>query len=129
MQTIGTIREFKTPNFHVIVDAVEDHDADLSWDETGEVMQQIKDGELVCFAARARVLLDDSEIASDYLGGCVYSDIRAFENHRECGAETRNLRAAGSNAVCGSYFADMVKTVCSDAREYMRALRQVKVRA
>jgi hypothetical protein len=36
---IGTIREFKTQNFHVVVDAVEEFDLDLSGDEDGSTQR------------------------------------------------------------------------------------------
>jgi len=36
---IGTIREFKTKHFHVVVDAVEEFDLDLSWDEDGQTRE------------------------------------------------------------------------------------------
>lgn len=118
MNTIGTIREFETRHFRVIVDAVEDPDLDLSFDETGEVMDKLDSGEYIGFSARARVIHDEhGEIASDYLGSCIYDSLSAFEDHRECAEQNRQLRASGSNAVCGSYFADMVKTVCEEARQ------------
>lgn len=36
MYTLGTIRKFQTPNFKVVVDAVEEDDLDLSFDESGD---------------------------------------------------------------------------------------------
>ena len=102
-----TIREFRTANIRVIVDAIEEYDVDLSWDETGEVLAKLESGEYISFCARARVIHDEhGEIASDYLGGCIYSDVSEFEDHRQCAAETRRLRSEGRNAICGSYFAD-----------------------
>ena len=86
---IGTIREFKTQNFHVVVDAVEEMDLDLSWDEDGSTREGLEDGELIAFCARARVLFRGLEIASDYLGGCVYRSLDEFEDHRECGKQNR----------------------------------------
>lgn len=56
MQSLGTIREFKTKNFKVIVDAVEDFDLDLSWDDTGEVRDKLERGVYISFTARVRVL-------------------------------------------------------------------------
>jgi hypothetical protein len=128
-QNLGTIRTFRTRNFSVIVDAIEDYDVDLSFDDTGEILQQLKDGDLICFAVRARVFLHGNEIASDYLGGCIYASIAEFQDHRQCGSETRKLRAQGSAAVCGSYFADMIKTACGEARKYLAEVTQIKVRA
>ena len=116
MQTLGIIREFHTQNFSVIVDAVEDPDIDLSFDETGEVMEKLESGEFIGFAVRARVLFDGTEIAADYLGGCIYESIDAFMDHRECGKQNREYAAQGKSGRCGSYFHDMIRTACSDAR-------------
>src|SRR5579864_7291591 len=91
MYKLGTIREFKTQNFHVIVDAVEEDSLDLSWDESGETLKGLQDGSLVAFCARARVFLRGMEIASDYLGNCIYKSLEEFQDHRECAAHTRKL--------------------------------------
>lgn len=124
MFTLGTIRTFRTANFRVIVDAIACDSLDLSWDETGEVREKINNGELLAFDVRARVVHDDlGEIASDYLGGCIYESLEAFMDHKECAAQTRKLRAEGSNAVVGSYFSDMVRNVCRDARKRLAELR------
>jgi hypothetical protein len=88
---IGTIREWKTENFHVIVDAVEEQDLDLSWDESGETRKGLESGSLIAFCARARVFLRGLEVSSDYLGGCVYRSLDDFPDHRECAAYTRKL--------------------------------------
>ncbi len=86
---IGTIREFKTKNFHVVIDAVEEIDLDLSWDEDGSAREGLENGTLVAFCARARVFLRGKEIASDYLGGCIYKSLEDFADHRECGKQNR----------------------------------------
>ncbi len=86
---IGTIREFKTQNFHVVVDAVEEFDLDLSWDENGSTREGLENGSLIAFCARARVFFRGLEIASDYLGGCIYKSLADFEDHRECGKQNR----------------------------------------
>lgn len=90
-QSLGTIREFKTENFRVVVDAVEEFDVDLSWDEDGETARRLENGSLIVFCARARVFLNSTgqELASDYLSNCIYESLRAFEDHRECGAQNR----------------------------------------
>ena len=129
MNKIGTIRKFSTRNFSVIVDAVEDYGCDLSFDDTGEIMEKLETGELLCFAVRARVFLNGTEIAADYLGGCIYASLADFQDHRQCAAETRRLRAQGSNAVCGSYFSDMVRTAVAEARKKVRSMQSVRVRA
>ena len=43
---MNIIREFETQNFRVIVEALEDNDVDLSFDETGEVLRDLQDGTL-----------------------------------------------------------------------------------
>ena len=86
---IGTIREFKTKNFHVVVDAVEEFDLDLSWDEDGQTREGLENGTLIAFCARARVFLRGKEIASDYLGNCIYKSLEDFANHKECGKQNR----------------------------------------
>jgi hypothetical protein len=130
MYTLGTIREFKTRNFRVIVDAIEDYDADLSWDETGEVREKLENGDLMAFTARARVIHADlGEIGSDYLGGCIYESPEAFMDHMECAKYTRKLRAEGSDAICGSYFSDMVHEAIREARQSLSKAKSIKVRS
>lgn len=128
MQPIAKIREFKLGKLHLIVDALPDWEPDLSWDETGEVRAKLESGEFVCFVARARLFYDGVKLADDYLGGCIYADPAEFQDHRQCGAETRRLRESGSTAVCGSYFSDMVRGVCHAGRAKLRKLQGVKVR-
>ena len=125
---IGTIREFNTARFRVIVDAIEDDDLDLSWDDDGSTRAGLESGKYIAFCARARCLLDGLEVASEYLGGCIYERIEAFEDHRECGAATRRLREQGNPAVVGSYFADMVSEVIYHARAEVARLQSVRVR-
>lgn len=129
MQTLGVIRQFKIGDVCVIVDALPEDYLDLSWDETGETREGLESGRFVAFVARARAFYKGHELASGYLGGCIYESLAQFQDHRECGAQTRKLRAEGSTAVCGSYFADMVRSICRDARKELQALKGAKVRA
>jgi len=130
MQSDNVIREFETKNFRVIVDAVQDDYPDMSWDDGGEVQDKIDSGEYVLFCARARVIEKNTgaELASDYLGGCIYESLQAFMNHRECAAQTRELRAKGQDAICGSYFSDMVHNVCTEARLKLGTLKGLRIR-
>ena len=131
LQTLGTIRRFETPNFSVIVDAVEDYDVDLSWDDTGAVRAKLESGEYVCFTARARVYYKGRELADDYLGGgCIYASIEEFQDHRECAAQQRAERAKAGreNVRVGSYFADMVRGVCRAARAELCTMKRARVR-
>jgi hypothetical protein len=173
---IGTIREFKTTNFRVVIDAVEEFDLDLSWDEDGSARRGLENGTLIAFCARARVFLRGSEIASDYLGNCIYKSLEDFADHKECGKQKREtikregrfqiyrkarpyqsclsktdkLKQRGfstraraeqwaeqntkeayeifETGKCGSYFADMVATVCQEARKTLTEQREVFIR-
>lgn len=128
MYVIGTIRRFETENFTVIVDAVDDTDLDISFDETGEVAAKLESGKYIGFCARARVMFEDEEIASDYLGGCIYESLDAFMDHRKCGRANRKFEANGDAGRCGSYFSDMIHTVCDEAREHLTKIKAVHVR-
>ncbi len=95
---IGNIRTFETSNFRVTVDAEYDYDTDLSFDDTGKVREQLESGELIAFQVAVTVTHKSTgmELGSDYLGGCIYKDIEAFQDHRECGrANRRWLRRDG----------------------------------
>ena len=126
---IGTIREFKTRNFKVVVDALEEYDLDLSWDEDGETARKLASGEYVAFVARVRVFLKGSEIGTDYLGGCIYESLGDFQDHRACGRQNAEYAARGEAGRCGSYFHDMIRTAIADARATLAEQRKVYVRA
>ena len=128
MYTLGTIREFKTRNFTVRVTAQEEDALDLSVDDDGSVREAIDRGELIAFCAKAAVYYRGNELATDYLGGCVYKSIADFMDHKECGKQNKLYAAKGETGRCGSYFTDMVKTVCREAREELRMLQNIKVR-
>ena len=128
MYTLGTIRDFKTRNFTVRVTAQEDDALDLSFDDDGSVREAIDRGELIAFCAKAAVYYRGNELATDYLGGCIYRSLDEFMDHRECGKQNKVYAAKGETGRCGSYFADMVKQVCDEARKELKRLQQVKVR-
>lgn len=113
------IRKFKTARLTVVVTSEKEYDPDFSFDETGETARKVKSGEWKNFMVKAAVIYQGEEIATSYLGDCIYAKVADFQDHRLCGAGTRELRASGSLAVCGSYFADMVKEVCQEARQYL----------
>lgn len=118
------VRSFRTAQFLVIVDATWDEAADLSWDEDGAACRAVDAGDLVPYLFRVRVVHDTlGELDAQYLGGSLHADPADFEDHRRCAAENRRLRASGSDAVCGSYFADLVREACRAARAKVRALR------
>ncbi len=127
--SLGTIREFRTANFRVVVDAIEEDRPDISFDETDETREKIEAGEWLIFCARARVIHDElGEVSSDYLGNCIYESLEAFMDHKECGRYNKQLAAEGAAGRCGSYFRDMIREVCRDARKTLRAAKQIKVR-
>jgi hypothetical protein len=128
--SIGTIREFRTAQFTVIVDAVEEDSPDISFDETTETSDKIESGEWMIFCARARVIHDElGEVASDYLGNCIYESLDAFMDHKECGAQNRARAVAGEQGRCGSYFRDMIRSVCTEARTAIRNAQTIRVRS
>lgn len=129
MYTLGKIREFNTANFRVVVDAVEEQDLDLSFDETGELDTKLRNGYLVAFVARVRVFFHGDEIGSDYLGGCIYERLEDFEDHRECGKQNREYAAKGEAGRCGSYFAGMISEAINQARQTFKGIKAVNLRA
>lgn len=126
MENYTTIRRFNTKNFSVIVDAAYD-DADLSYMDADEIRRFHAEGGAF-YLVRCRVLLDGAEIASNYLGGCDFYDIREFQDHRECAKANRKWAAAGEARRRGSYFADMVKRACAEARKEVNSRSNVKLR-
>ncbi len=109
--------------------AVEDYDVDLSFDETGEVRKQIDNGDLIPFGVIVTAFVDGKKIAEDSLWSCIYKSPAEFMDHKECGEQNRKLRESGSNAVCGSYFSDMVRSVCEESRKAISAMQSIKFRA
>jgi hypothetical protein len=83
------MREFKTKNFRVVADAIEEDDLDLSWDETGETRKGLESGRFIAFVARVRVFFRGNEVGTDYLGNCIYKSFDDFMDHRECGRQNR----------------------------------------
>jgi hypothetical protein len=119
------IREFNTKNFRVVVEALPEDDLDLSFDEDGEIKAKIDKGELEAFCVRAVASFKGAELAEDFLGGCIDETPRAFMDH----IGIKNYVPPGGQAgQCGSYFADMVATVCKDARAELLKMQAVKVR-
>ncbi len=87
MHKLGTIREFKTQNFHVIIDAVEEDSPDISFDETGETQRQIENGSLILFCCSCPVFLPRSRGCIRTTSAiCIYKSLEDFADHKECGA-------------------------------------------
>lgn len=125
---IGTIREFKRKNFTVRVSADWDYDTDLSFDDTGKVLKKLENGDLISFQVSVVVYCKGQEISADYLGGCIYENLEAFMDHKECGRQNRQMAAEGKEGRCGSYFADMISEAVREARKNLTELRGVYLR-
>ncbi len=127
--SLGTMRTFKTKNFTVIADAIEEESPDFSWDDTGEVQEKVENGDYLCFIARVRVLLHGREIGVDYLGNCIYSSLEDFMDHKECGKQNKEYAAQGKEGRCGSYFSDMIHEAITEARKTLKEEKTIRVRA
>lgn len=122
MHTIETIREFNTRNFHITVNAVEDNDLDLSFDDTGEVLRDLENGTLCAFGVVVTVYAKGQKIGNDSLWGCIYKTPRDFMDHLGIKALSRK---DGKNY--GSYFSDMIHTAISEARKTIGTLRALPI--
>jgi hypothetical protein len=130
MNVFCTMREWHTAQFRVVAEAIEDNDADMSWDDDGTAQAALDRGELQLFGVRVRVIHDTlGTIGSDSLWSCIYESPAAFMNHKECAAATRKLRAEGSNAICGSYFSDLIAGAIAEARDALRTAKGIHVRS
>jgi hypothetical protein len=114
MCTLATIREFKTKNFKIVITAEEEDFLDLSFDEDGSIAEGLDDGTYVAFCVKAACYYKGNELATDYLGGCIYRSFEEFQH--------------GSG-----YFQDMVRRVCDEGRqafaELKHSINQTRVRA
>lgn len=88
---VGNIRKFQTANFTVSIDAYYDYDVDLSFDDSGDVLRKLEHGDLIAFTVHTTVTHNPSglELGADYIGGYIYKSIDEFQDHRECGAQSR----------------------------------------
>lgn len=135
-RTFGKVWQFRTARFAVTLTLARDYgyryDGD---DEDGGTQAALDSGELVAFDAKASVLFDGEEIASDYLCGSVYGadDVADFfTDHRSSDPMNRNctiMRKAWKGegnpeakvSIC-HYFPDMVAAAIEEARTHMAAL-------
>lgn len=120
---IGTMRTFKTKNFTVVAEALEDTDVDLSFDETGKIRKQLESGTLVAFLAHVAVFYKGECVGEDYLGSCIYKSLNDFMDHRACGKQNKKYAKEGKSARCGSYFSDMIRIAIAEARKHLAADR------
>lgn len=111
METMWT---FETKEYRIAWKIEPDQDLDLSWDETGEVTERLKNGEFVAFLSKVSVTHKPTglELGSDYLGGSIYENPAEFRDHF-------GIRAQGRRDGCnyGSYFSDMVREAIAQARK------------
>ena len=115
--TLGTMREFKTKQFIVRCEALEDNDLDFSFDEDGSVRDGLDDGTFIAFTAHVEVFYRGRSVGEDYLGSCIYKSFEDFMDHRACGKQNRTYALRGIKTQCGSYFSDMIKEAISEARK------------
>lgn len=109
--------EFQTASYEVRFEALEEYEDfrdtmdESLWEETSE---KLESGEWVIFCAKVSVVLKSSgeELASTYLGSCIYEDYESFMDHRGIAAQGRK---DGKNY--GSYFSQMVREVTREARK------------
>ena len=118
MNNTQTMYEFRTKSFLIRWSIEDDYDVDLSFDTTGEVREKLESGEFQSFLSTMECIHRPTGdvLATEYLGGCIHTDPSEFRDH------------IGAKGKYGSYFRDMVKTVCSAARGHLRALNGQYVR-
>jgi len=121
--TIGTLREFRTANFTVRCEALDEIDLDLSFDETGETREKLESGELVAFVAHVAVYYKGRKVGENYLGNCIYESFADFMDHRACGKQNRQWEAQGETGRCGSYFSGMIHDAIKEARKELQRER------
>lgn len=107
MQHWETIKTASVDGFDIVLSfAPEDtHPRDCFDDSIDDIQQLCKDidsGRLIWFVARVEAHKNGICLASDYLGGCLYSDAADF--------------------IAGGYYDDMVQTAISDARNAIEQL-------
>lgn len=114
-----TMWSFETANLRIEWAITPESEPDFSFDETGETAENVKSGLWECFTSRMRVTHRPTgvELSSDYLGNSIYEKPAEFRDH------------IGARGKYGSYFRDMVSTVCRDARKTLRRMSAVYVRA
>jgi hypothetical protein len=125
MSHYENVWSFETANLRVSFDVAPEDYLDLSWDDDGSIREGLESGKYVAFVARVRVThkATGAELGADYLGCCIYESPREFMDHRGLAAKSRADRRN-----YGSYFSDMVRTACQEARKQLAALRNIPVR-
>ncbi len=134
MYKTGRVWEFHTDRFTITLDIEIDNGYRYDGDDPdGEVQSKLDDGEFVAFDSIVTVYCDDTEIASDSLGGSVYDPDEMSDfwtAHRDSNPMNRNcsiMREARGGACIGHYFPDMVSQAIKDARRYLANVRRPPV--
>lgn len=125
---------FETARFAVVWTIQPCDSLDLSWDETGEVAENLNEGVWGAFDSKVAVYLDGNEIAADYPSESIYADPADFRsNHRDPDPMNRNCsimrERRGESGVIGHYFPDMVRTAVAEARQHIAELDLPRMRA
>ena len=124
MKIIQNIRTIRTRNFTVRIDAVEDSDLDLSFDEDGSVRRGLESGELMAFGVVVKVCFRGAEVWQDSLWGCIYRSPADFQDHLGLRAKSRK---DGCNY--GSYFVGMIHEAIAEARKRIADFKTIPVRS
>jgi hypothetical protein len=106
-----TMWTFKTARFEVRWEVQPEYGYRYDGDDPeGEVQAKLDAGDYVAFVSKVAVYLDGEEVTADYLGGSVYEHdkVATFRDHI-------GMNAGGY----GSYFSDMVREACRDARKVL----------
>lgn len=111
--------QFKTKNFAINWQILPDNDLDLSWDHTGEVKEKLARGEYEAFQSHVYVVFipTGATVGEAWLSGSIYARPKEFRDHI-------GMNAKGH----GSYFSDMVREACAEARKNFKQMQSLKIR-
>ena len=104
-----TIHKTTSAGFDIVFsvtheDCAPDWDFDTEEDKQ-DLLRRINNGDLVWFVARVQAFKNGIELGTDYLGGCCYNSYMQFVEEN-------------------GYYADMVESAISEARETIAKLTQ-----
>ena len=114
-----TMWTFETANLRVAWIISPDSDVDTSFDESGETQRNLDSGLWVAFESDIVVThkATGARLGSSSLCGSIYENPADFRDH------------IGRNAKgYGSYFSDMVREACREARKALRDMKATPVR-